>query len=412
MKQNEKVLLVIGGGAAGFFCAINAARLAPNLRVILAEKTGKYLQKVKVSGGGRCNTTHHLFEIAPLTKKYPRGEKFLKKAFHHFGPAETVTWFAERGVKLKTEDDGRMFPVTDSSQTIIDCLVREATKYGVELWPHTTIASLSAKGKEWVAGISGGKEVEATYVCIATGGFPKLQQYEWLIKDTGHTIEPPLPSLFTFNTPGHSITKLMGVSHHASIKIAGLPVQSEGPVLITHWGLSGPAVLKASAFAARYLAMKDYVFDVIINWMPTFNENSLRDKILVYRQEMGSKKIINTEWVTLPARLFKFLLQCSDIAEDQRWADLAAAKQNRLINSLCAFSISAKGKTTFKEEFVTAGGINLGEIDPNTMQSRLHAGLYFAGEIMDVDGITGGFNFQHAWTSGMLSANHISASVL
>jgi predicted Rossmann fold flavoprotein len=412
MKQNEKTLLVIGGGAAGFFCAINAARLTPGLRVIIVEKTGKFLQKVKVSGGGRCNTTHHLFEIAPLVKKYPRGEKFLKKAFHHFGTADTVSWFAERGVSLKSEADGRMFPVTDSSQTIIDCLMREAAKYGVELWQHFTVETLVKNGNEWVVGLSGGKEVVAAFICIATGGFPKLHQYDWLVKSTGHSIQPPVPSLFTFNTPGHPITKLMGVSHTASIKIAGTGIQSEGPVLITHWGLSGPAVLKASAFAARDLAMKDYTFEVIINWMPSFNENSIRDKILLYRQEKAGKKVINTEWINLPARLFEFLLQSSDISAEQRWADLPAAKQNRLIKSICAFTLQAKGKTTFKEEFVTAGGITLAEIEPHTMQSRLHAGLYFAGEIMDVDGITGGFNFQHAWTSGMIAASHISVSAL
>jgi len=412
MKQNDKTLVVIGGGAAGYFCAVNAARLSPGLRVIIVEKTGKILQKVKISGGGRCNTTHHLFDISPLAKKYPRGEKFLKKAFHHFGPQDTVAWFAERGVKLKTEADGRMFPVTDSSQTIIDCLEREALKYGVQSWLHTSVESLVVEINGWIVGFSGGKEMVATYVCVATGGFPKLLQYEWLVKGTGHTIETPVPSLFTFNTPGHPITKLMGVSQMAVIKIAGTSVQSEGPVLITHWGLSGPAVLKASAFAARHLAQQDYIFEVIINWLPAFNENSLRDKILVYRQEKGNKKVVNTEWINLPARLFEFLLQSCEIKSEQRWADLPATNQNRLIKSLCSFTIPAKGKTTFKEEFVTAGGVNLGEIDPNTMQSRLHPGLYFAGEIMDVDGITGGFNFQHAWTSGMLAATHISSTVL
>lgn len=412
MKQNDKTLAVIGGGAAGFFCAVNAARLSPGLRVIIVEKTGKILQKVKVSGGGRCNTTHHLFEISPLAKKYPRGEKFLKKSFHHFGPHDTVAWFAERGVKLKTEADGRMFPVTDSSQTIIDCLEREALKYGVQIWLHTAVESLVNEGGGWILGFTGGKNLVADYITVATGGFPKLQQYEWLIKGTGHNIETPVPSLFTFNTPGHPVTKLMGVSQIALIKIAGTSIQSEGPVLITHWGLSGPAVLRASAFAARHLAQNDYLFEVIINWLPAFNENSLRDKILVYRQEKGNKKVVNTEWVNLPARLFEFLLHSCEINSEQRWADLPASNQNRLIKSLCSFTIAAKGKTTFKEEFVTAGGVSLGEIDPNTMQSRLHPGLYFAGEIMDVDGITGGFNFQHAWTSGMLAATHISSAVL
>ncbi len=409
MEQKQQTLVVIGGGAAGFFCAVNAARLAPCLKVIIVEKTGKLLQKVKISGGGRCNTTHHLFEISPLTKKYPRGEKFLKKAFHHFGPAQTVDWFAERGVKLKTEADGRMFPVTDSSQTIIDCLTREATAYGVEVWLHTAVESLEKNEKDWTIVFAGGKHLRADFVCVAAGGFPRQEQYQWLVKGTGHTIAPPVPSLFTFNTPGHPITRLMGVSQYVSLKLAGTNLQSEGPLLITHWGVSGPAVLKASAYAARYLAGNDYRFEVIINWMPAFNENSLREKILGYRQEKGGKKVINTEWINLPARLFEYLLQDCEISPEQRWSDLPAAKQNRLIKSICAFSLTASGKTTFKEEFVTAGGISLPEIDPNTMQSRLRPGLYFAGEIMDVDGITGGFNFQHAWTSGMIAATHISA---
>lgn len=406
--KKEKSLLVIGGGAAGFFCAVNAARLSPGLDVTLVEKTGKFLQKVRISGGGRCNTTHHLFDISPLSKKYPRGEKFMKKALHHFGPAGTVEWFGERGVKLKTESDGRMFPETDSSETIINCLMNEAGQYGVKLMQHAAVESIIPQADQWKTGLSGGRQLVTDYVCIATGGFPKLRQYDWLLASTKHTVSAPVPSLFTFNTPGNGITRLMGLSHHALIRIAGTSWQSEGPVLITHWGLSGPAVLRTSAFAARDLAVRDYVFEVIVNWMPAYNENSLREKILVYRQEKGNKKVVNTEWIDIPARLFAYLLNCCEIPEDQRWADLPAAKQNRLIKAICSFSLEAKGKTTFKDEFVTAGGISLAEIDPNTMQSRLHPGLYFAGEIMDVDGITGGFNFQHAWTSGMLAARHIS----
>ncbi|HSK14249.1 MAG TPA: aminoacetone oxidase family FAD-binding enzyme, partial [Phnomibacter sp.] len=219
----------------------------------------------------------------------------------------------------------------------------------------------------------------------------------------------PVPSLFTFNLPGHSITRLMGVSQVARVKIAGTKYETEGPVLITHWGLSGPAVLRTSAFAARELALCQYQFDVFINWLPQFNENSLREKILLYRQEKGSKKVINTEWVALPDRLWEYLLEQCGIDHDIRWADLPAANQNKLVKALCAFQVSAKGKTTFKEEFVTAGGITLSEVDAHSMESKLHPGLYFAGEVMDVDGITGGFNFQHAWTSGMLAARHIAA---
>ncbi len=404
----QKTLVVIGGGAAGFFCAVNAARLYSGLRVILLEKTGKLLQKVKISGGGRCNVTHRLYDIGPLSKCYPRGEKFVKKAFHHFGPADTVAWFAERGVRLKTESDGRIFPVNDSSQTIIDCLLQEAEKYGAGIWLHAAVSELRPSGIKWLVGLQDGRVLFADYVCVATGGFTKPDQFSWLIRNTDHTVSPPVPSLFTFNTPKHPITTLMGVVQEAHVKIAGTKFESEGPVLITHWGLSGPAVLRTSAFAAKVLAEKNYRFEVVINWLPGFNENSLRDKILSYRMERGSRKVVNTEWLAMPDRLLRFLLHSCDIQEEQRWSDLPGSKQNKLIKAITCFTIEANGKTTFKEEFVTAGGINLSEIEPSSMQSRLHKGLYFAGEIMDVDGITGGFNFQHAWTSAMVAARHIS----
>jgi predicted Rossmann fold flavoprotein len=410
-KTGQFDLIVIGGGAAGFFCAINAARLSPGLRVVILEKTGKLLQKVKVSGGGRCNTTHHIFESAVLIKKYPRGEKFLKKAFQHFTTKNTIQWFAERGVPLKTEADGRMFPETNNSETIINCLIREAEIYRVEIWVHGAVESLKRESDAWQLELADKRTISGKAVCIASGGFPKSESYNWITAYTGHSISSPVPSLFTFNTPGHSIVRLMGVVQEARVKIAGTKHESEGPVLITHWGLSGPAILRTSAFAARDLAAMGYHFEIIINWLPAFNENSLRDKILAYRQEKGNKKIINTEWIHLPTRLFEYLLSESEIDINQRWADLPAQKQNRLVKQICAFTLQAKGKTTFKEEFVTAGGINLNEIDPNTMQSKLCKELYFAGEIMDVDGITGGFNFQHAWTSGMIAANAIAASV-
>lgn len=407
--QKQKTLVVIGGGAAGFFCAVNAARLQKNLRVIILEKTGKLLQKVKVSGGGRCNVTHHLYEISNLIKCYPRGEKFLKKVLHLFSTKDTVQWFEERGVKLKTESDGRIFPQTNSSQTIIDTLMAEAEKYKVEIQMQASVKKLlPLANNQWQLILADERKVEADYVCVACGGFSKKEQFDWIIQHTGHSVVSPVPSLFTFNTPNHPITKLMGVAHHATVKLAGTDFATTGPVLITHWGLSGPAILKTSAFAARYLAENNYNFEVIINWLPAFNENSLREKILSYRMEKGSKKVANTEWIELPERLFQYLLSHADIGPDQKWADLPAVKQNKIIKSLSGFSILAGGKTTFKEEFVTAGGISLSEIDPHTLQSKLKPGLFFAGEIMDVDGITGGFNFQHAWTSGMVAAKHIA----
>ncbi len=407
--MNKKTLVVVGGGAAGFFCAINTARLNPQVQVILLEKTSKLLQKVKISGGGRCNVTHHLFDISPLSKCYPRGEKFLKKAFQQFFTADTVDWFAKRGVTLHTESDGRMFPVSNNSQTIVDCLLQEAEKYKVHIHIQTSVSSFFQEDGCWQLSLTNGQVIKADFLCIATGGFPKEEQFQWIIQSTGHTISNPVPSLFTFNVPGHPITKLMGIAAVAKLKIAGTKFETQGPVLITHWGLSGPAVLRTSAFAARALAENNYHFDVLVNWLPAFNENTLREKMQDYRQLKGAKKLINTEWIDLPERLFGFLLHACEIDNEQRWADLPAGKQNRLIKALTTYEMSAKGKTTFKEEFVTAGGISISEIDPNNMESRLKKGLYFAGEIMDVDGITGGFNFQHAWTSGMIAARHIAA---
>lgn len=404
----EKQLIVIGGGAAGFFCAVNAARLNPSLQVTILEKTPKVLQKVKVSGGGRCNVTHACFELSQMIKRYPRGEKFLKKAFHHFFTTDTIKWFEERGVKLKTEGDGRMFPVTDSSQTIIDCLLSEANKYGVQLRLNTPVESIEYANECWHIH-SKSSIIKAGNLCIACGGFNKPEQFNWITKATGHTIAKPVPSLFTFNIPEHPIRKLMGITiPDVQVKIAGLKLLTDGPMLITHWGLSGPAVLKMSAFAARELADKNYQYTVIVNWLPSFNENTLREKILQHRQLKGNQKLINTEWIDLPQRLWEFLLQQSGADEDIRWAELPAAVQHKLVKNLCGYELQANGKTTFKEEFVTAGGILLNEIDVNTMASRLQRQLYFAGEIIDVDGITGGYNFQNAWATGYIAATAIA----
>jgi len=410
--MTDKRLIVIGGGAAGFFCAVNAARLNPGLEVIILEKTAKVLQKVKVSGGGRCNVTHACFEISQMIKRYPRGEKFLKKAFHYFFTKDTIDWFAARGVALKTENDGRMFPVTDDSQTIIDCLLAEAEKWRVKVLLQTKVDSLSYESDTWVLhGTASGRDMQmqADYLCIACGGFSRQEQFDWIVTATGHNIAAPVPSLFTFNLPKHPICALMGLSvPQAQVKLAGSKLVTDGPVLITHWGLSGPAVLRMSAFAARELAVKDYQYTVIVNWIPDFNENSLREKVLQHRVAKPAQKLINTDWQQLPQRLWEFLLVQSGANPDGRWGDLPSAIQNKLIKSLCGSEFVASGKTTFKEEFVTAGGIQLSEIDPNTMESRLKPQLHLAGEIMDVDGITGGFNFQHAWTSGFIAAQAIA----
>ncbi len=405
--MNPKKLVVVGGGAAGFFCAVNAARMYPQLQVIIIEKTSKLLSKVKVSGGGRCNVTHACFSMAEMIKKYPRGEKFLKKAFHQFFTTDTIDWFKERGVELKAEADGRMFPTSNISQTIIDCLLNEATKYKVALEVNTAIKEIKKENNQWVLTTDPERKIIADFVCIATGGAQKLSQSDWLIK-LGHSVEPPVPSLFTFNMPKNPITSLMGLSvENAVVKIAGEKYLQSGPILITHWGMSGPAILKTSAYAAIALAKRNYDFTTIINWLPDYNENTLKDKMQLVRFDMASTKIQNKNPFALPTRLWEYLLQVSEVKAEIRWADLPAKEQNKLIKNLCAQEFVVKGKTTFKEEFVTAGGIKTDEIEANTMQSKLHCGLFFAGEIINVDGVTGGFNFQNAWTTGWIAAKGI-----
>ena len=407
----QKKLVVIGGGAAGFFCAVNAARLHPQLQVILLEKSSKLLSKVKVSGGGRCNVTHACFNISDMIKKYPRGASFLKKAFQHFFTTDTIQWFQERGVQLKTEADGRMFPASNTSQTIVDCLVNEASRYKVEVRMQADVKEIridsTGNGERFTLTLADQKSIQADYLCIASGGYPKSAQFEWLTK-IGHTIQSPVPSLFTFNIPQNPVTQLMGISlENATVKIAGSKLQQSGPVLITHWGLSGPAVLKLSAWGARELADKNYHFTIQVNWLPGFNENSLKDKIQQVRFDIASQKIINRNPFGIPSRLWEYFLQQCGIDANIRWADLPAREQNKLIKILCAQELEVKGKTTFKEEFVTAGGIQLSEIDANTLQSKFIPNLFFAGEVIDVDGVTGGFNFQNAWTTGWIAAKNI-----
>ncbi|MEI7736647.1 MAG: NAD(P)/FAD-dependent oxidoreductase [Ferruginibacter sp.] len=409
--MNKKRLVVIGGGAAGFFCAVNAARMNPALQVTLIEKSNKLLSKVKVSGGGRCNVTHSCFSIADLIKKYPRGASFLKKAFHHFFTTDTVEWFSKRGVVLKTEADGRMFPVTDSSQTIVDCLIKEANTYGVEILINKEVKELQQVNGEWVM-VNGQWSMQADYLCIASGGFPKAIQFDWL-KNAGHTIEVPVPSLFTFNMPGNAVTAFMGVvAENAVVKITGTKLAELGPLLITHWGMSGPAILKLSAWGARELAACNWNFKITVNWVPQYNENTLREKMQQIRFDIATQKIVNRNPFGLPGRLWEYLLQQSGVKEDLRWADLPAKEQNKLIKNVCVQEYDVKGKTTFKEEFVTAGGVQLNEIDHNTMQSKIAPGLYFAGEVINVDGVTGGFNFQNAWTTGWIAAKAISEESL
>ncbi|MBK7679190.1 MAG: NAD(P)/FAD-dependent oxidoreductase [Chitinophagaceae bacterium] len=408
--MSKKRLVVIGGGAAGFFCAINAARMNPQLHVTLVEKTNKLLSKVKVSGGGRCNVTHACFDMVEMSKKYPRGEKFVKKAFHQFFTTDTIEWFKERGVLLKEEKDGRMFPVTDSSQTIIDCLLKESVKYNVEIIMNAEVKKIDFQQPVFNVQFLNGKVLQADFVCIASGGYSKSSMFEWL-RELGHSIAEPVPSLFTFNIPAHPIRELMGVSvENARIKIIGNKLEQEGPLLITHWGLSGPGVLKLSAWGARELSAKKYDFKIAVNWLPEYSEQQLAEKFKTLRFDIASQKIQNRNPFGLPNRLWEFMLNYSGIKQDIRWTDLSSKEANKLIKNLCNGEFHIKGKTTFKEEFVTAGGISLNEIDYNTMMSKKVSNLFFAGEIMDVDGVTGGFNFQHAWTSGFIAAKKIAES--
>ena len=401
-------LIIIGGGAAGFFCAINAAKANPDLKVTLVEKTNKLLSKVKVSGGGRCNITHACFEIEDLIKRYPRGQNFLKKAFHWFNTKDTINWFEEKGVELKTEADGRMFPASNSSQTIIDCLLSEATKCNVEVIMNCEVKEIKQENNLFQITTSNAQPLTSNFLCIACGGFPKSIQFEWL-KKIKHSIEEPVPSLFTFNIPNNPITKLMGLSvENATIKIAGTKLSQQGALLITHWGMSGPVVLKLSAWGARELANKNYDFSIAVNWLSDYTENSLRDEWTLFRNQFAASRIHHKNPFNIPNRLWVYLLNESFIKEETRWADLTSKQQNQLIKTLTAQEFVIKGKTTFKEEFVTCGGIKLNEIDANTMQSKIVTNLFFAGEIIDVDGVTGGFNFQNAWTTGWIAAKAIA----
>ena len=406
----RKTLVVIGGGAGGFFCAVNAARMCPSLRVILLEKTAKLLSKVKISGGGRCNVTYALFDVAEMSKRYPRGQNFVKKTFHQFFTTDTIQWFEQRGVKLKAENDGRVFPVSDASQSIIDCLMQEANLYGVDIRMNADVKQLVKDSDQLVIQLANEQALQADYVCLATGGYPKASMFDWL-KNLEHHFEPPVPSLFTFNLPKHPMTALMGLSvENARVKIEGSKLVEEGPVLVTHWGLSGPAVLRLSAWGARELAEKAYNFTVHINWLPDHKEQSLKELFQSWRKAHATKKLSNQN-PGLPNRMWQFLLTEVGINAELRMADLPSKIENALIQKLVDYTVTVLGKTTFKEEFVTAGGISLAEVDANTMMSKKVANLFFAGEVLDVDGITGGFNFQHAWTSGWIAAKSICASV-
>ncbi len=406
-------MAVLGGGAAGFFGAIACAEANPGLRVLLLEKTGKLLGKVRVSGGGRCNVTHACDSAAQLVAHYPRGSRALKAAFQRFGVPDTVAWFARRGVALKTEADGRMFPTTDSSETIAQALENAARQAGVQVFTNTAVEEIEPQpGVGFQLRLSGpGRPAPALTVArllVATGGQPKSAQYDWL-RPLGHAVAEPVPSLFTFNVPDSPLRELPGVSvARARVTLASEKLHYEGPLLVTHWGVSGPAVLKLSAWGARRLSELNYTGTALVNWLPDHTDETLRPWLQQFRQENGRKGIAPNPQFGLPQRLWRTLAEQAGIGPDLRWSDLPAKVQNRFMELLLRTPLAVRGKTTHKDEFVTCGGISLADIDLLTMQSRRVPGLYFAGEVLDIDGITGGFNFQAAWTTGFLAGQALA----
>ncbi len=395
-------IAIIGGGAAGFMAAITAKESNPKANITIFEKTDKSLTKVKISGGGRCNVTNATFSISQLVKNYPRGGKKLKKSFDIFNTNDVVNWFESRGVSLKIESDDRIFPKSNNSQTIVDLLLKTTNKLSINVSYKSKVDAIKFSNNSINLSINGNL-LSFNKVIISTGGSPKGIGFNWL-KILGYQISTPVPSLFTFNMPNNPITDLMGVSvANVITSIKGSNLKQSGPLLITHWGMSGPAILKLSAFAARYLASLNYKFTAQINWLG-INEGELRNCFEDLKQ--SRKLIYNLNPFKIPKRLWVYILKKLEISENQIYADLGKKNKNRLINALVNDEFIVNGKTTFKEEFVTCGGINLSEINMLTMESRRHKGIYFAGEILNIDGVTGGFNFQAAWTTGYLAGKN------
>ncbi|QRR01736.1 BaiN/RdsA family NAD(P)/FAD-dependent oxidoreductase [Dyadobacter sandarakinus] len=402
-------IAVIGGGASGFMAAITAAEAFPEARVMIIEKSRTVLNKVRISGGGRCNVTHQPSDIRFFVKNYPRGEKLLRRMLNTFSAEDTVRWFEGKGVKLKTEPDGRMFPVTDSSHTIIECMLRTAKNLNIDIVTSTGIRSFLRRedGRGFLLNTDREDVISADRLLIATGGYPKAESFEWVARHD-HEIISPLPSLFTFNTPDNYLLPLAGVSvPDASVRISASKHEWRGPLLVTHWGFSGPAVLKLSAFAARELANMDYNFTCRINWLPALTEQQIRYFLLGEKTNTPKQQISSHARFGLPARLWKAFTEKCEIPDNLRWGDAGNKVLNRLVELLINSQFEVRGKTTFKEEFVTCGGIALQNIDPETLQSKTVPGVFFAGEVLDVDGITGGFNFQNAWTTGYIAGQNI-----
>ncbi|MFO7446558.1 MAG: NAD(P)/FAD-dependent oxidoreductase [Ignavibacteriaceae bacterium] len=398
----NQAVVIIGGGAAGYFAAINFAEKYPGNNILILEKTNKILSKVKISGGGRCNVTNIISQPDELTKFYPRGAKELKGAFHRFTSTDTISWFENRGIKLKSEADGRIFPVTDDSQTIVNCLISSAGKAGIKVLTGINVKNISPDDSgKWLVETAE-QNMSADKLLIAAGS----NEYMWkLLGRMGHKIEPPVPSLFTFNIKDERIKGLEGISlKNAEVKIDNSLLKSTGDILITHWGVSGPVILKLSAWGARDLFHKNYKFDLIINWINK-NPEQIRNYLSDYKQSNLNKSVQANPLFNLPVRLWERLAEYSGINPELKWNGVSKFIINAFTAELTSGKFLVSGKSTFKEEFVTCGGVNLKEVDFKTMQSKIHKGLFFAGEVLDIDAVTGGFNFQSAWTTAWIAAN-------
>ena len=402
LKEENRKFIIIGGGAAGFFGAIACKEANPNSEVIIIEKARAVLSKVRVSGGGRCNVTHSCFDVTNLLKNYPRGQRELRGAFTTFQPQQTIDWFLKRGVPLKTEADGRMFPTTDSSETIINCLMMTAKQCGVQLKTECAIQEIIKTEKGFSCVCSNGETLNCDKLLIATGSGGKVHE---IIKNLGHTIILPVPSLFTFNIPKNNLADLSGISvQKAHLKIGNTTLQQTGPLLITHFGFSGPAVLKLSSFGARILSELQYKAALHINWLPDVSHQDLKN-ILENHKEKNPLRLVTTDSpIDVPKNLWKKLtaelLKANDLS---KWSQVTSKQINQVVEKLKNDIYQIDGKTTFKEEFVTCGGVSLAEVNFKTMESRIVKGLHFAGEVLDIDGITGGFNFQNAWTTSWIA---------
>lgn len=396
-------IIIVGGGAAGFFTAINIAEKNKHLKVAILERGKEVLSKVRISGGGRCNVTHACFVPNDLVKFYPRGEKELRGPFHQFCSGDTIEWFENHGVALKIEEDGRMFPESNSSQTIIDCFTDNVHKLGIQVLTGQSVQSLFKTEEFWK--VETNKE---TFACkkliISAGSNPKVWE---MLSELGHTIIPPVPSLFTFNIKDPRIKDLMGLSAFASVKVKGSKLRASGPLLITHWGMSGPGILRLSAWGARELADKNYQFALLVNWLNDVDLEDAVDVLKNLKEEHTKKTIIKKSPFEFPNRLWESLVLASGISEETKWADLSKKQINQLAEQLTNGVFQVNGKSTFKEEFVTAGGVDLKEINFKTMESKLLPNLYLAGEVLNIDAITGGFNFQNAWTGGFIISEAI-----